>query len=725
MPQLLLELFQEEIPARMQKQAADDLLRLLTRALADRGLAASGATTHVTPRRLAFIADLPAASADLKEELKGPRTSAPPAALDGFLKKTGLTKDQLTVQADPKGDFYLAIVSKAGRPAPAIIADAVTEVVRAFPWPKSMRWEPSGLQWVRPLRSILCLFDGAVVPLEIAGLTASNITRGHRQMANEPFEVRDFDDYALKLRERRVILDREERKAEIHRQALDAAATVGLTFRDDPELLDEVAGLVEWPVVLVGQFEREFLDVPNEVLITTMRKNQKYFALTENASFEAGPSGPAPQDGKGESEEDCHGEVRAERASNHAQSQSSTHRLSNRFLIVSNLEARDGGAAITAGNEKVIRPRLSDAKFFWDLDRKTTLESRLPELKKITFHAKLGTQWDRVQRIERLAGEIAERIGADVEQARLAARLCKADLVSGTVGEFPEVQGTIGGYLARAEGLGEAVANAISDHYRPQGPSDRVPTEPVSIAVALADKLDTLVGFFAIDEKPTGSKDPFALRRAALGVVQLTRHNSVHVDVEGLARYAATAFSVAEPRVVADAIWSFLVDRLKVLLRDQGIRHDTIDAVFALGDQYDIIRLEQRAFDLQGFLYSDDGKTLLAGYRRAANILRIEEKKDKTAYAGTVDAAKLDAPEEQALAAAIDSAAPRIESAIATEDFAAAMTALSGLRAPVDAFFEKVTVNAPDPALRTNRLNLLARIKQAAHLVADFSKIEG
>ncbi|MCC6918945.1 MAG: glycine--tRNA ligase subunit beta [Alphaproteobacteria bacterium] len=684
----------------------------------------------------------------MREELKGPRTSAPPAALDGFLKKTGLAKDQLTIQADPKGDFYIAVLEKPGRPAPGIIAEAAIEVIRAFPWPKSMHWEPSGLQWVRPLRSVLCLFDGAIVPFEIAGLTAANVTRGHRQMANEPFAVRDFEDYALKLRERRVVLDREERKAEIHRQALDAAARAGLQFRDDPELLDEVAGLVEWPVVLVGQFEREFLGVPNEVLITTMRKNQKYFALTESASFEAGPNGPAPQDGKAEGEAPnptCHGEVRAERASNHAQRQSSAQRLSNRFLIVSNLEARDGGAAITSGNEKVIRPRLSDAKFFWDLDRKTTLESRLPELEKITFHARLGTQGDRVRRIERLAGEIAERIGADVAQAKLAARLCKADLVSGTVGEFPEVQGTIGGYLARAEGLGEAVATAIADHYRPQGPTDRVPTNAVSIAVALADKLDTLVGFFAIDEKPTGSKDPFALRRAALGVVRTLRENGVRLSLNSIVALALALHSAKSYEAermqgseqaadakfeqlalkIASELSDFLVGRVRASLQAQGARFDVLDSAFDADATDDIVLFFMRVEALQSFLATEDGKTLLAGYKRAANILRIEEKKDRKTYAGAVDPAKLEAPEERALAAAIDSAAPQIEAAIAAEDFAAAMRALAGLRAPVDAFFEKVTVNAPDPALRANRLNLLARIKQAAHLVADFSRIEG
>lgn len=696
MPQLLLELFQEEIPARMQKQAADDLKRLMVKALGERGLAASDVTAHVTPRRLTLvIEDLPAASAAVSEELKGPRTSAPPAALDGFLKKTGLTKDQLQVQADPKGDFYIAKIEKDGRPAPALIAEAVVETVRAFPWPKSMKWEDSGLQWVRPLRSILCLFDGAVVPVEIAGLTASNITRGHRQMANEPFEVSDFADYEMKLRERRVVLDRAERMRIIDEQAEVAAANAQLVFRDDEELLEEVAGLVEYPVVLTGSFDPAFLEVPQEVLIGTMRKNQKYFALT-----------------------DANG------------------KLAEKFLIVSNLEARDGGNAIIAGNERVLRARLSDAKFFWDNDKAITLEARLPKLDHIVFHAKLGTQSDRVKRIERLAGEIAEKIGANVEHAKLAARLCKADLVSGTVGEFPEVQGIIGGYLARHEGLGEDVADAIANHYRPQGPTDSVPTNKVAIAVALADKLDTLVGFFAIDEKPTGSKDPFALRRAALGVVRTILANELriglfdvlkegyeslllHSKAEGL----ETVF-VGQSQCLID-LADFIQDRLKVALREKGTRHDLIDAAVVVGGQDDLVLLVRRVEALQAFLATEDGKNLLAGTKRAANILRIEEKKDGITYAAAVDAALLTAPEEKALATAIDAAMPRIEAAIAAEDFAAAMSALAALRAPVDAFFEHVKVNDDDKLVRANRLNLLARIKQAAGLVADFSKIEG
>ncbi|MFT3809362.1 MAG: glycine--tRNA ligase subunit beta [Micropepsaceae bacterium] len=742
--------------------------RLMLKGLAERGLTVADATVHVTPRRLALlIEDLPAASAAVAEELKGPRTSAPPAALDGFLKKTGLTKDQLAVQADPKGDFYIAKIEKDGRPAPALIAEAVVETIRAFPWPKSMKWEASGLQWVRPLRSILCLFDGAIVPVEIAGLTASNVTRGHRQMANEPFQVSDFADYEMKLRERRVILDRAERMQIIDEQAERAAADAGLAFLDDDELLEEVAGLVEYPVVLTGAFDPAFLEVPQEVLIGTMRKNQKYFALTE--------SHPSPS-GEGGSRSETGGAAQA-------------GKLAAKFLIVSNLEARDGGKAIIAGNERVLRARLSDAKFFWDNDKAVTLADRLPKLDHIVFHAKLGTQSDRVKRIERLAGEIAEKIGANAEHAKLAARLAKADLVSGTVGEFPEVQGTIGGYLARHEGLPDDVADAIANHYRPQGPTDSVPTNKVAIAVALADKLDTLVGFFAIDEKPTGSKDPFALRRAALGVVRIILENelrlgrrdlfdetfgekilwphwhSIVADYAGSdpelvsARDALTnggskASAASDIAALAEEIhlagratlkppskpspgWArswrtaqevgdFLADRLKVALREKGSRHDLIDAIAtSQHGEDDLVRLVRRVEALQAFLATEDGKNLLAGTKRAANILRIEEKKDGATYAADVNASLLTAPEEKALATAIDAVLPRIEAAIGKEDFASAMTALAALRAPVDAFFDKVKVNDDDRSVRANRLNLLARIKQAAGLVADFSKIEG
>ncbi len=529
----------------------------------------------------------------------------------------------------------------------------------------------------------------------------------------------------MKLRERRVILDRAERMQIIHEQAERAAADAGLTFLDDDELLEEVAGLVEYPVVLTGSFDPAFLEVPQEVLIGTMRKNQKYFALTEPHPSPSGEGG-SPRSGE-------------------TGGATPAGKLASKFLIVSNLEARDGGKAIIAGNERVLRARLSDAKFFWDNDKAITLADRLPKLDHIVFHAKLGTQSDRVKRIERLAGEIAEKIGADRKAAELAARLCKADLVSGTVGEFPEVQGIIGGYLARHENLGEDVADAIANHYRPQGPTDSVPTNKVAIAVALADKLDTLVGFFVVGEKPTGSKDPFALRRAAIGDIRMQRLHPGAIDLNSIIASALAIFlsdefkravrevgeAAAEKQFEQKAIevsadlQQFLIGRLKVILQAEGKRHDVVDACFNASAQDDIGLFCIRAEALNDFLSTEDGKNLLAGTKRAANILRIEEKKDGTTYAAAVNASLLSAPEEKALATAIDAAMPRIEAAIASEDFAAAMTALAALRAPVDAFFDKVKVNDDDKQVRANRLNLLARIKQAAGLVADFSKIEG
>lgn len=675
MAELFLELFQEEIPARMQGAAAEDLKRLVLNGLAEAGLTPGTARCFVTPRRLALVIDgLATGTAHTVEELKGPRVNAPAAALDGFLKKTGLAKDQLSVVTDPKGDFYVARMEKPGRATTEVIPAVVTSAMRGFPWPKSMRWEASGLNWVRPLRGLICLFDGKIVPFEIAGVRTGNTTRGHRLMANEAFVVSGFADYETKLRAHKVLLDPAERKDEILKQAKRRAAEAGLVFRNDDELLDEVAGLVEWPVVLTGSFDKAFLDVPGEVLVTTMRKNQKYFALYDLDL-----------------------------------------KLASSFLVVANLEARDGGAAIVAGNERVLRARLSDAKFFWEQDRRETLESRLPRLKDIVFHAKLGTQLDRVNRIEALAGEIAVKIGADVAKARLAARLCKADLVSGTVGEFPEVQGVLGGYLARAEGLDPEVADAIRDHYKPVGAQDDPPNAPVTIAVALADKLDTLTGFFAIDEKPTGSKDPFALRRAALGVVRILIGSAIRLRLT----------EVLGAHDSREALLAFFNDRLRVALRDKGHRHDVVEAVTSLRSQDDLFLVTRGVEALSGFLGTEDGAALLAGYKRAANILRIEEKKDKRSFDGSVDPELLEAPEEKALYTAIATANDLIAAEIERERFEAAMGVLANLRAPVDAFFEKVTVNAPDPKLRENRLALLNALKTAAHLVADFSKIEG
>lgn len=700
MPQLLLELFSEEIPARMQAQAAKDLERLMLGALTDRGLLSEGARSFATPRRLTLVIEgLPAEQPDVSEERKGPRVSAPDAALQGFLKSTGLTKEQLKVQKDPKGDFYLAVIERKGRPTADVIAEIVPEIVRGFPWPKSMRSGTNPLVWVRPLKSILYAFGGAVVPFEVGGVRSGDQTRGHRFMSDGAIVARDFATYEAALRKAHVILDAEERKRIIREQALKAANAAGLEWIEDEALLDEVAGLVEWPVVLTGEFDKAFLGVPQEILISTMRANQKYFALRQ-------PGAKA---------------------------------LANKFLVVANVETPDGGKAVIEGNQRVLRARLSDAKFFWDQDLKETLESRLEKLKPIVFHEKLGNQFERVERIEALAGEIATIIGADADKAKLAARLCKADLVSQTVGEFPEVQGVIGGYLARAEKMDAEIADAIRDHYKPQGPSDAVPTAPVTIAVALADKLDTLVRFFRIKEPPTGSKDPFALRRAALGAIRTILAKPIRAKIMELTEFAVRlpwhgtqmfhgrilhGFTRAYVDEMYDLL-AFFSDRLKVALRDQGVRHDLIDAVFALGGQDDLVLIVRRVEALQEFLKKDDGANLLAGYKRAANILKIEEKKDKRSFGGPADPARLVEPEEKALHAALASAEKDVAPALAREDFAAAMAALARLRAPVDAFFEKVTVNAPDASLRENRLRLLAQIKATAHLIADFSKIEG
>ncbi|QJP17705.1 glycine--tRNA ligase subunit beta [Starkeya sp. ORNL1] len=683
MPDLLLELFCEEIPARMQATAADNLRKLVTDALVERGLVYEGAKAFVTPRRLALaVHGLPAGQPDTHEERKGPRVGAPEAAIQGFLKAAGLASlDEAIVESDPKkGEFYVARIHKHGRPTPEVIADIVPEIVRTFPWPKSMRWgeasaKPGSLRWVRPLQSVLCTFgpeteEPEVVRFEIDGLKSGDVTRGHRFLSEGEIKVRRLDDWMAKLEAAHVVVDRERRKDIILNDAKDLALAQGLELVEDAGLLEEIAGLVEWPVVLLGEFEERFLDIPDEVIRATIRANQKCFVLKDPSSG----------------------------------------RLANRFVLVSNLVASDGGTAIVAGNGRVIRARLSDAKFFWDTDRKTTLESRLGKFESITFHEKLGSQAERIARIVRLARELAPRVGADPDLAGKAARLAKADLLTEVVGEFPEVQGLMGKYYARLEGLPEEIAAASEEHYRPQGPSDRVPTAPVSVAVALADKIDTLVGFWSIDEKPTGSKDPYALRRAALGVVRIVLENGLRLRLGAL--------------VDVDLL-SFFADRLKVHLREQGARHDLVDAVFALEGQDDLLIVVRRVEALGRFLATDDGKNLLAGYKRAANILRIEEKKDGVSYAGLVDADLLQEPEERALADAIASAVPRINVALEREDFEGAMSVIATLRAPVDAFFEKVTVNAPDAVLRANRLRLLADIRTATRSIADFDRIEG
>ena len=691
MPQLLLEIFSEEIPARMQAQAARDLERLIVGGLTDRGFLNEGARSFATPRRLTLVIEgLPAQQADVSEERKGPRVDAPDAAIQGFLRSTGMTRDQLKVQKDAKGgEFYLAVIERKGRPTPQVLAELIPEVIKSFPWPKSQRWGSGELTWVRPLHSILCTFDGEVVPFEVGTVGSSNTTRGHRFLGNDVITVRRYDDYVDQLKRAHVILSAADRKAQILHDAKQLAHAQNLALIEDETLADEVAGLVEWPVPLIGQFDKGFLDVPQEILISTMRANQKYFALKDPA----------------------------------------TGKLSNKFVVIANMITKDGGKNVVAGNERVLRARLSDAKFFWDQDRKTSLEARVAQLKDIVFHAKLGTQLQRVERIEVLAGEIAQLIGADVAKAKRAARLCKADLVSGTVGEFPEVQGVMGRYFALNDKEDAAVADAVQDHYQPQGQSEPAPTAPVSVAVALADKFDTLAGFFAIDEKPTGSKDPFALRRAALGVIRIILEGGLRLPLTDAAKRAGKTFP--GQGAWAGSLVEFFADRLKVALLDKGIRHDLIDAVFALGGQDDLTLIVRRVEALQGFLKTDDGKNLLAGYKRAVNILKIEEGKEKKkdakfgGFTGKPDVSLLEVPQEVELFKTLAIANDLIAAEVQKERFEEAMRAMSRLREPVDAFFEKVTVNADNPKLRENRLKLLSEIRDAMHSVADFSKIEG
>jgi glycyl-tRNA synthetase beta chain len=712
MADLLLELFSEEIPARMQAGAARDLERLVVGALSERGLLFEAAKAFYGPRRLTLVINgLPIKQPDVSEELKGPKVDAPPAAIEGFLKKSGLTREQLTVQDTPKGKVYLAVIKRAGRPTADVLAEVLPECMAKLPWPKSMRWPQKSnapVRWVRPLHSILCTLDGEIVPFVFAGIGSSNRTRGHRFLSSGILTASRFEDYAKKLREAHVVLDAEERKAIIFEGVKSAAFVHGLELIPDEGLLDEVAGLNEWPVVLIGAIEDQFMDVPPEILQTSMRTHQKYFSLRDPA----------------------------------------TGKFANRFAVVANMVAEDGGKTIVAGNERVLRARLSDAKFFWDQDRKQTLESRVAALGGIVFHAKLGTQLERVERIEALAGEIAEKIGADVAKAKRAARLCKADLTTGVVGEFPELQGLMGDYYAEHDGEKKEVFEAIQEHYMPKGADDLVPAGKVSCAVAIADKLDTLVGFFAIDERPSGSGDPYALRRAALGIVRIIEQYAFRLSLADQIRAAylriQTDWSrsgrsmgvIGEGRIessvklesydeVTRALLIFFADRLKVALRKRGLRHDLIDAVFSLGNEDDLVRLVARVEALQAFLKSDDGTNLLAGYKRAANILKAEEKKDSKSFDGAVDPALLSEPQEKALAEALDKARAAIAPALAQEDFAGAMTQMAALRAPVDAFFDKVKVNADDKAVRANRLNLLGSLRATLHQVADFSKIEG
>jgi glycyl-tRNA synthetase beta chain len=698
MPDLLLELFSEEIPARMQAKAADDLRRMVTDKLVAEGLVYEGAKAFATPRRLALtVHGIPARQPDLKTERRGPKIGAPDAAVQGFLKATGLKSlDEAKIQRDPKGDFYIGLIEKPGRPAIDVLAEILPVIIRTFPWPKSMRWgarsgKPGALNWVRPLHAITATFgieteEPDVVKFEVDGIESGQTTYGHRFLAPAAINVRRFEDYDAKLLAAKVVLDPERRKDAILTDAKQLAFAQGFDLVEDQNLLDEVAGLVEWPVVLMGSFEPEFLATPAEVIRATIRNNQKCFVVSD------------PKTGK----------------------------LANKFILVANIEATDGGKTIIAGNERVIRARLSDAKFFYETDLKTRLEDRLPKFEQIVFHEKLGTQAARIKRIERLAAEIAPLVGADVAKTTRAAHLAKADLLTEVVGEFPEVQGLMGKYYALAQGEDASIAAACEEHYKPQGPTDRVPTDPVSVAVALADKIDTLVGFWAIDEKPTGSKDPYALRRAALGVIRLIAENALRLSLVRVAASALAGLSVkpADAQKLPTDLLAFFADRLKVQLREQGARHDLVDAVFALGGQDDLLMIVRRVEALAKFLETDDGKNLLAGIKRASNILGIEEKKDKRSFDGAPDAALYGLDEEKALAKAIGEVTAEASAAVAKEDFSAAMTAMAKLRPPVDAFFDKVRVNDDDPKVRENRLKLLNEIRSATRAVADFSKIE-
>jgi glycyl-tRNA synthetase beta chain len=675
MPQLLLELFSEEIPARMQAQAARDLERMARENLAGAGFLPEGVKAFAGPRRLTLVADgLPPSQSDRKEERKGPRANAPEQAVEGFLRSTGLTRDQL-VERD---GVLFAVIEKAGRPTPEIVAEMVDQIVRAFPWPKSMKWGTGSLRWVRPLQRILCTFDGEIVPFEIDGIRSGDLSEGHRFMGpkskegGQAFRARTFEQYAAGLEAGYVVLDPEERKQRILHEARTLCHARNLELVEDEGLLDEVSGLSEWPTPILGDMDPAFLDLPPEVIRTSMRTHQKYFAVRDPA----------------------------------------TGKLAPHFLTVANIEATDGGAAIAAGNARVLSARLNDARFFWDEDRKVSLESRLKKLNGVTFHAKLGTMFERVQRIEALAREIAPLVGADLDLAAKAARLAKADLGTGMVGEFPELQGLMGGYYAAGEGLGDTISEAVRDHYRPQGPGDSVPTAPVSVTVALADKLDTLVGFFSIDEKPTGSKDPYALRRAALGVIRIILEGRLRISLNSII-----------PATVGKDLGAFFADRLKVLLRDQGKRHDLVDAVFALGDD-DLVRIVQKIDAIDAFLKTEDGANLLVGYRRATNILKAEEKKGPlpTGEASGRD----DAPaEETLLLVSLRVALPDLKIELQEERYAEALGTLAQLRAPVDAFFDKVLVNADDAAVRQNRLRLLGQVRDAMGLIADFSLIVG
>ena len=685
MPDLLIELFSEEIPARMQGRAADDLKKLMTDGMVEAGLTYASAAAFSTPRRLCLTVEgLLAESPTVREERKGPKVGAPDKAIEGFLRGAGLTRDQLEERDTSKGAVYFASFEKQGRPAPEIIAEVLEQTIRTFPWPKSMRWGTGSLRWVRPLHSILCVLSdeasSEVVPLDVDGITSGKATYGHRFMAPNQITVNGFEDYEAQLKRAFVVLNAGERADAIWEDAKNQAFANGLEVVEDAGLLREVAGLVEWPVVLMGEIAEDFLGLPPEVLQTSMKEHQKFFSV-KNAK---------------------------------------TGRI-ERFITVANRETVDNGATILAGNQKVLFARLSDAKFFWENDLRVAtsdMASWTAALSNVTFHNKLGTQAERIERIAALARELAPVVGADADEAERAAKLAKADLSSEMVYEFPELQGLMGRYYAEAAGETAAVAAAAEEHYAPLGPSDAVPTAPVSVAVSLADKIDTLTGFWAIDEKPTGSKDPFALRRAALGIIRLVLENDLTIRSKPL-------FTKADMRADSDDLLSFFHDRLKVYLRDQGVRHDVIDACIAMEGNDDLALLVKRAVALEAFLKTEDGTNLLQGFKRANNILSKEEDKDGVEYSYGGDVKFAETDEERALFAALTAEGPAIETALKAEDFAGAMSGMAGLRAPIDAFFEAVQVNSDNQTVRRNRLNLLSDIRKLVGSVADLTRVEG
>jgi glycyl-tRNA synthetase beta chain len=690
MPELLIELFSEEIPARMQKRASDDLKRLVADGLKAAGLKFTSAEAFTTPRRMALVVDgLPEKQPDVREERRGPRADAPEKALAGF-KGSLPDGTEIEEQETAKGTFLYAIVEKKGADTVSVLCDLVADTVRKLPWQKSMRWGEGELRYVRPLQSVLCLFNGNPVQGKIELGNGKDLAfgiqvAGHRFMSDGMFTVTSFDEYKSNLLNAKVILKAADRRAKIQTGLNALADAAGLAVRDDLGLLDEVTGLVEWPVVHLGAIDDEFMEVPDEVLITSMRSHQKYFSLL-NADGSLAP----------------------------------------RFGVVANMEAEDGGKAIVAGNERVLRARLADAKFFWDKDRKASLASKAPSLKGMVFHAKLGTLDEKVERVQALAVEIATYVqGADKDKVCSAARLAKADLVTDMVGEFPELQGVMGSYYARYDGESDAVAEAIADHYSPQGPNDRCPSAPLSVCVALADKIDTLVGFWAIDEKPTGSRDPYALRRAALGVIRLIVENELRIPLAMVFAQSAALYSWAAGEFDGPDLLGFFADRMKVHLREQGVRHDLVSSIFALSGEDDLVRLLARVDALKDFVVSDDGVNLLTAYKRAANILTIEEKKDEVNYDAVVDRGLFVEDEETRMAEALEQSLARVGAAIEAEEFVVAMSALSELRVPVDTFFDVVIVNAKDAALRANRLKLLSEIRTTMNKVADFSHIEG